>query len=263
MTKMKFAALALAFTAISAGSYAQTADEILQKHIDAIGGKAWDKVNTLKLVGSMNSSGFELGMTQTTVVNKGTRIDISAMGQNGYIIMTPTEGWTFMPFAGQTKPEKSSEEQVKQTADQINVKNTYLADKSFVVKAELDGMDTIENVNCYKLKITGKDGNERICYIEEKTYNMVRAEAKAKVGDEEQEAAVTFGNFKKLPEGITIPMTMGTQQGDLVFKTAEINKPVDEKIFKPTAAEIAGKATELEAPKPAAAPAGKPAPKKK
>ena len=38
--------------------HAQTADEIINKHIEAIGGKeAWKKVNSLKLTGSIVAQG--------------------------------------------------------------------------------------------------------------------------------------------------------------------------------------------------------------
>src|SRR5947209_6610963 len=78
---------------------AQNADEIIGKHIEAMGGTDnWNKINTMKLTGSVSANGMELGMTQTVVNDKGMRADINAMGMNGYTIVTPGEGWMYMPF---------------------------------------------------------------------------------------------------------------------------------------------------------------------
>lgn len=229
--KISVAALALTMTSTV---YAQTADDIINKHIDAVGGtKAWDKVKSIKMVGSMSAQGMEISVSQTIVNDKGFRTDISAMGQNGYMIITPTGGWTYMPFAGQTEPMELKAEDVKPMKGQLNYKNSQLVDKSQIAKAQMDGKDTIDSKPCTKLKVTDKEGGETEYYFDDKTYYIVRMEKKMKVGEEEQEMAVTYSDFKKQPEGIVVPMKVSQAQGDVTFKSVEINKPVDEKIFKP------------------------------
>lgn len=226
--------MALAISATALTSFAQTADQIIQKHIEAIGGtKNWDKIKTVKLVGAMSAQGMEIPVTQTIVNDKATRTDITAMGQTGYIIMTPTKGWQFMPFTGQTAPQEIPADQLKTNKSQLNYKNMQMVDKSLISKATLEGNDTINSVNCFKLKVTNKEGNEITCYFDAATYYLVRQETKVKVQDDEQEVGISYSNFKKQPEGIVIPMTMGTPQGDITFKSVEFNKPVDDKIFKP------------------------------
>ncbi len=230
--KLSIMALAISVTGISA--YAQTADEVIQKHIDAVGGtKSWDKIKSIKLVGSVSAQGMDIPMTQTIVNDKAMRMDISAMGQNGYVIMTTTKGWQFMPFAGMTEPKEVPAEQVKMSKSQLNYKNSQLVDKSLIKKATFEGKDSINSISCYKLKITDKDGEEMTCYFDAATYYMLRQERKVKVQDEEQEIGVTYSNFKKQPEGVVIPMNVSSPQGDVTYKSVEINKPVDEKIFKP------------------------------
>ena len=230
-------AIAISATGLTS-AFAQTGDEIIQKHIDAIGGtKNWNKIKSMKMVGSMNAQGMEINMTQTVVNEKGMRTDISLMGQNGFMIVTPTAGWMYMPFGGQqTKPEPMPEDQVKMQKGQLNYKNSQLADKAEITKSKLDGKDTVNDVACYKVNVTTKDGSEQSCYFDMKTYYMVRIEKKVKVKEEETEVAVNYSNFMKQSEGIVMPMTMGTPQGDITFKTIEINKPVDDKIFTPEVA---------------------------
>jgi hypothetical protein len=96
-------------------TYAQTAAEIVNKHIEAIGGlDAWKKVNSMVMTGTIKIQSAEIGLTQTVLNGKGSRQDISAMGMNGYMIVTPTAGWNFMPFQGQKTPEPITADDLKE-----------------------------------------------------------------------------------------------------------------------------------------------------
>lgn len=223
------------FTATGNRVAAQNADDIIQKHIAAIGGtEKWNGITSLKMVGSMNFGGVELGMTETLVSDKALRMDISAMGMAGFTIITPTEGWMYMPFQpGMDKVMPMPKEQVEASKNKLNMKGAYLTDRSKITTAEYVGRDTVNSAACYKLKITDVDGNSQVAYFDAATYYLVRSEMKVKVQDQEQEIAASFTNFQKLPEGIVVPMTISADQGDVNFKTIEINKPIDESVFKP------------------------------
>ncbi len=233
MKKTKLVLLAGIFSIATIGvAKAQNADEIIQKHIDAIGGTtAWNNIKTLKMKGSMSMMGMEIDMTQTVVNEKGMKMEINAGGQKGYTIITNTDGWMFMP--GMDKVTKLPIDQVKLSQQKLNIKMGQLVDKSTISKSEYIGIDTINSAPCYKILITDKDGNLQTDYFDTKTYYMMRSEMKVKNNGEDLEVAISYDDFKKQPEGIVFPMKLGTTQGDIVFKTLEINKPVDENIFKP------------------------------
>ena len=242
MKAIKFSILAaMMLTAGITTVKAQTADEIIQKHIDAIGGiENWNKVKSMKKVGTMSMQGVDLNMTVTTVNDKGMRTDISVMGMNGYVIVTPKEGWMFLPFQpGMDKVTPMPADQIKTAQAQLSVKYGQLLDKSEISKSEFIGKDTINNIACYKVKITDKQGNEETDFFDAATYYLVSSAHKVKIQEEEQEISANFSNFQKQPEGIVIPMTMTSPmgQGDITFKSIEINKPVNDKIFTPDPAD--------------------------
>jgi len=237
MKAIKLSMLAVTLATGITSAQAQTADEIINKHIAAIGGTdAWNKINSMKKIGSMSIQGMEIGYNETIVKGKGMRTDITAMGQNNFVILTPTAGWMYMPVQGSTEVTPLPADQLKLAASKLDVKNGMLADRSDVAKAELAGKDTINKVACYKVKITDKAGNERTDYFDASTYYIIRSEMVVKAGDEEKELSQSFSNFQKLPEGIVMPMTTSAPMGagDIVVTSVEINKPVDEKIFVPT-----------------------------
>ena len=55
-----------------------------------------------------------------------------------------------------------------------------------------------------------------------------------KADGKEVEATVNYSNFQKLPEGITVPMTVDSEMGPVAMKTIEVNPTEDESIFKPS-----------------------------
>ena len=247
LTSLALVILVAGFSTVKA----QNGEEILTKHITAVGGTAkWNSITSAKMVGSMNMGGMEICITQTILTDKAMRMDISAMGMNGYTIITPTEGWMYMPFQpGMDKVTPIPAEQIKASQDKLNMKGGYLVDRSKLKTVEYVGKDTMNTVPCYKIKVVDNDGNEQVAYIDMATYYLVRSELKVKVQDEDHEVAASYSNFQKLPEGIVMPMTVSAEQGDITFKTVELNKPIDEKIFKPEAPATTPAAGETEPPK--------------
>jgi hypothetical protein len=221
-------ALATLFTA-----QAQTADEIINKHIEAIGGAAnWKKVNSVITAGSLTVQGAEVSITSTIVHNKGARQDISVMGMSGYTIVSPTAGWNLAPWNGQTTAEAMTAEDVKESQDQLDAQGTLIDYKTKGHTVESLGTEDIEGTECHKLKITLKSGKTETIYLDPKSFYMVRMTGKQKANGQEVEVTTTFANYQKLPEGIVIPMSVTLPFGEMTVSKVEINKPVDESIFK-------------------------------
>ncbi len=237
MKQLKMAWLFTATLMVSVFSFAQTADEVIDKHLAAIGGK--EKLLTLSSVvmeGTLTVQGMEIPVKLTQVHNKGQRVDISAMGMNGYIIQTATEGWTYMPFQGQTKAEATPAEVVKETSDaQIDAQSILLNYKDKGHAVEFLGKEDVEGTECFKLKVTMKNGLVQTLFFDPSTYFNIKTITKSKASGQEVEQTQTYSNFKKLDEGFTFPFAMtGFGPGELVITKIEVNKPVDENLFKPS-----------------------------
>ncbi|MCW3121615.1 MAG: outer rane lipoproteinsorting protein [Flavipsychrobacter sp.] len=227
--------IATAVMILAAGAaQAQTADEIIQKHIDAIGGKKWDNIHSMKMSGGLSVQGMEVSMSQTVEDNKGMRMDLSILGNNCYTIITPKEGWVYMPIQpGMDKVTPMTEDELKMSQYKLNVRGVQIADKSLISKSDYLGIDSVNGVACYKVKVADKGGNLQTAYFDTKNYYLVRSESLVKIQDQEQEMGIDFSNFKTLPEGITMAMVWGTPQGDVTLKSIEVNKKYDDAIFKP------------------------------
>lgn len=235
MKALRIALLGLA-TASAFFAQAQTADEIISKYIDAIGGAdAWHKVNTLKTEGTLTVQGNIPVTVVSTVINgKGARQDISAVGMQGYQILTPAAGWGYMPFQGQTKAEPKTPEEVKEGADELDAQGTLVDYKTKGHTVTLLGKDDIDGVEAYKIQVQQKSGKTETLFFDPKTYYVIRSISKVKANGQEVEQTVNLSNYKKLPEGIVVPMSVTLPMGEMVISKVTINGPVDEAIFKPS-----------------------------
>ena len=233
MKALRIALVGLA-TAATFFAKAQTADEIVTKHLNAIGGAdAWKKVNSMKQTGSLTVQGANVTISNITVNNVGNRQDISVAGQSGYVIITPKAGWQYLPFNGQTKPEAMTEDDLKQGIDELDIQGNLLDYKAKGHTVEYLGKDDVDGTEAYKLKLTTKNGNVQTIYIDPATNYIIRTVSKRKGNGQEFDVTTNMSGYQKLPEGIVMPMTVSLPFGELKITKTEINGPVDEAIFKP------------------------------
>jgi hypothetical protein len=230
---MKRFLFSLLVTATAFSVNAQTAEEIVAKHIDAIGGaEAWKKVNSVKMEGTMQVQGAELAVTITVLNGKGARQDLSIMGMTGYQIVTPTEGWNYMPFQGQTTPEAMTAEDLAEYQDDLDAQGNLIDYAAKGHTVELMGKDDVDGTECFKLKITKKGGKSETIFVDPKSYLILRSVELRKANGQEIEVATNYSNYEKLPEGIIVPKSMTLPFGELIISKITINGDVDETAFK-------------------------------
>ncbi|MBS1589364.1 MAG: hypothetical protein JST52_07085 [Bacteroidetes bacterium] len=226
--------LVLGILLTTSTAFAQSAEEVISKHLTAIGGAdTWKKINTMKMSGSITAQGMEIPVTMTTVNKKGFRLDLTIMDANNYQIVTDKEGWMFFPIQGQQKPEPMTADDVKEMQDQLDIQGELVDYKTKGSKVEFLGKDDMEGTEVLKIKLIEKSGKEKTMFFDAGNYYKLKESQKLKANGKEMEVATTFSNFKKLPEGITVPFTIESPNGPVTLKSVEVNPKVEDKIFKP------------------------------
>lgn len=210
-------------------AHAQTADDVVNKYIDALGGK--EKLSSLKSVrftGNMSIQGNDIAITVTKLHMKGMRMDISVMGTENYQIVTPGKGISFMPVQGMASPTDMPEEQAKAAQSQLDVQGALLDYKDKGTSVELLGTDGSD----FKLKATYKNGISTTYFIGQKDYRLNKTVSKRTFNGEEMEIETTYSNYKQV-DGFWFPFTVTSSvQGETNYDKIETNIPVDESIFK-------------------------------
>ena len=211
---------------------AQTADDIIQKHITAIGGADnWKKINSVRKNCVRISRGVEIPVTITILQVKGFKNEYTINGMTGYTIITDKAGWNFNP-RGQQKAEAIPDESVKQAQDKLDIQGPLIDYKIKGNKVTYLGTDDVEGTECYKLKVILVSGKEETVFIDASNYYLVRTVEKIRANGKEQVQTTTYGDYEKLPEGIIYPMSFDNGGSSITIKKLEVNIPVSENFFK-------------------------------
>jgi hypothetical protein len=212
---------------------AQSLDEIVTKHVQAIGGlDNWNKLKSIRLECKLNVQGGDIKIFISQVDKVGMRQDIEAMGMKGYSIVTKTEGWNFMPFQGQTKPEPITADDLKNSQDDLNIRDEFITYKELGKKIEYLGKDDVEGMECHKIKMIDANGMETTYYMDTESYYVIKQVEKMKANGKEMENTTSFSNFEKTPEGIVYPMAIASGWGTADVVKFEFNPTLDANIFK-------------------------------
>ncbi|MGN6164366.1 MAG: hypothetical protein ACTHOF_07490 [Flavisolibacter sp.] len=218
-----------------ANAKAQTADDIIAKHVQAMGGKeAWGKINSIQEQGILNVNGTEISFTIIALHNKGSRQNISVAGLQGYTIYTPSSGWNFFPWQGHMKAEALTAEDVNENQDNLDVQGPLVDYKEKGHSAEYLGTDDFEGTDCYKIKLTEKSGKVITFYIDPSNYFIIHTVTLTKANGQEVETKTDYSNYQKLPEGVWVAMNISNGGNPLKIKKVEVNTSIDENTFKPT-----------------------------
>jgi hypothetical protein len=233
MKTVKFLLTFLVIGMLAVTSKAQNIDEILKKHADAIGGlENWAKIKTMKMDMVMKMQGMEIPIVATQVNCSAMRTDITVMGMSGYSIITKTNGWNFMPFQGQTKPEPMTEDILKSSQDELCLIDKLLRYKETGDKLEYLGTDDVDGTECLKLKLTDATGKESTYFLDSESNLLIKKTVKVMVNGQVVENSASMGNYQKQDGGIIVAMSMKTGGGEMEVKKITINPEVDENIFK-------------------------------
>ncbi|WP_128546083.1 outer membrane lipoprotein-sorting protein [Larkinella soli] len=219
---------------------AQTVDEVVEKHVQAMGGA--DKLNSLKSVrisSKMQVMGTEVTQTATAVHQKALRQDINAGGMTMTQVVEGDKGWGINPMMGQNEPTPTPDEQVKLMADQMDLTGSLFNFKNKGNTVELVGKEALGTADTYKLKVTKKNGGVEMVNLDAKSFLPLRVVVTAKVQGQDFRQEMTNSNFQQV-DGITFPFAMEVKNdaipgGGPIMVTVskvEVNPTIDETIFK-------------------------------
>ncbi len=218
--------------------FAQTADEIIAKYIKAIGGREKiDAVKTLRKTGRfVGGGGFEAPSLELSKRPNKLRTEFTMQGLTGITGYNGTAGWKIQPWGGKKDPEPLSEEELKGVIQDADFDGPLIDYKSKGHKVEYMGMEPVEGTDAYKIKLTLKDGDERVYYFDTDYYVPIKIEVKSIIRGEPVEYEVTLGDYKQV-DGWYLPFSVESgskgslQTSKTVYEKMEANVPMADSLF--------------------------------
>lgn len=221
---------------------AQTADEIINKSIDAIGGRELiSKIKSIHVereVEISSATGNATGSdTVNRVVGKCFKNEIELFYTNSpkqKIIMcvTDTNGWTINTTTGNSSAKPMSKEQYNVYKDNLQL-GTLINCEANGSKMELIGKDILNGASVYKLKWTDRFNDKWELYIDVTTYYLVKTIINRHTGETD---IYTSSDFRKTDFGFIVPFTTTLSSPQMnatrTVKKVVINQPIDPKIFE-------------------------------
>lgn len=226
---------AMLAVAVSATSFAQSVDDIVAKHIAAMGGA--EKLAAMKTVmveASMAAGGMDIPVKQTTVTGKGNKNEISIMGNDMIVVMSTEASWMQMPamMGGSGSPEDIPADKVKDAVKLvIDVAGPLFNYKEKGFKVELLGEEVVEGKKAHHLKISAGNDISMEQWLDTQTFLMVKDKQMA-MGQEQERLLSDY----KAVDGVMFSHTQKSQNpmaGELVttINKVTINGAVKDDVF--------------------------------
>lgn len=223
---------------------AQTVDDIINQYFENTGGREnWSKITSMRSTAKVKAQGMEF---PTIMLSKPDRQKISFVFQ-GMTMVQPafdgTTGWqtNFMNMKAE-KMEADDNEITK--AEAADFPDPFLRYKEKGYTAELQGNETIEGTDCFKVKLTKKpvmiDGKEEenatIYFFDKENYVPIMARSVVKKGPAKgKNAEATMSDYQEVG-GLMLPFSLeqkfeGQTMASIAIEKIELNVEIDEKEF--------------------------------
>lgn len=216
----------------------KTADEVITKYIEALGGrKALDAIKTIRMTGkNVMTGGMEMPITVEFKKPSSVRIDITFQGMNMIQAYDGKIGWRIMPFAGNLDPQKMSEDEAAIFESQADLEPFVdYAKKGHKVK--LLGKKDADGSEAYEIALTRKDGTVEHHFFDAEFFLPIKVTGTQKMQGMEMEYDKSLGDYKKV-SGVMIAHSITNQAkgnpmagSTLTFEKTEVNIDIPDSRF--------------------------------
>lgn len=218
-------------------AHTQTLDEVVARWVEARGGMDKLKsVQTERITLKLHAGSFEASIVQIQKRPDKARQEFILQGMAQVQAYDGKTGWQLNPFEGRRDAELLSEDDTKGLVEQADIDGPLVDYAQKGHKAELVGHDDVEGTDCYKIKLTLKNGDIRYIYLDTDSMMEIKLESQTMIRGAIREGETYYGDYEKV-DGIYVPFAIESgQKGDpnrakLTVEKVEFNVPVDDSIF--------------------------------
>jgi len=221
------------FVKENGGKLATTAEEVIERHVEATGGReAWEKVKTMVLVFSIQSSGGQ----QTRIVRMYKRPYYFRQGLESSGRFTATDGKSVWSVSdkGWRKIGGDSHPYIKMAS----IDNWFIDYSTKKVSYTFIGLEYFNGSPVYHLRRTFWDGYQEDLFFSALTTLLTEIKSDYVQGQPFMKSYKSLWNYREI-EGLKIPYVFIRNVGSMepphggVFEEVKINVPLDDSLFIP------------------------------
>ncbi len=224
-----------------------TLEEVLAMNLEARGGA--DNIANMKsarFTGKMTMGpGMEVPVVMEWQRPNKVRMDMVLQGQTITQAYDGETAWAYMPIMGKTAPEKLPKDQAKSLVDTADAIEGPLVNwKEKGNQVEYLGVEEIDGTDGHKLKVTLKNGNEQVIYLDTEYGLEFKQFSKTEIQGQTIEVETDIGDYKEVGDLIMahsmetkVPGAPASQT--ITIDKAEINIDLDADRFSMPATEEA------------------------
>ncbi|HTS36589.1 MAG TPA: hypothetical protein VMH04_13020 [Candidatus Solibacter sp.] len=236
---MRHAVIMLAAVAcLSVFALAQTADELVNKNIQARGGMEKIKaIKSVKMTGKLNGGGgFTAAVGQENERPNLVRETFSLQGMTAVTAYDGTTGWQIQPFGGKKDPELMGEDSLRDLLLDADFDGPLVDYKEKGNTVEYLGHDIVDGDDALRLKVTLKDGDIIYYFLDPDTFLEIRKEVQEFIRGSVRESVYEMGSYKPV-QGVMYPFSVsqGTKdnpaQQTTTVEKMEVNMSFDKADF--------------------------------
>lgn len=201
MIRKTLAILALLLAAVALPVAAEmTLDEILATNVESRGGmEALKNIETLRMEGHMAmGAGMEAPLTLEIRRPNSMRMEFVFQGMTGIQAYNGETGWQIMPFGGSSEPEKMTGSELEQVIDQADIDGPLVDYEEKGHTLELLGTEDVDGTEAYKLKLTKKNGDETIMFLDTEYCLEIKSQSTITARGMEMDIEVSYGDYKEV-----------------------------------------------------------------
>jgi len=229
---------------------AQSVDDVIKSHIDAMGGA--ERLSALRSLYSESiavmANGNEVSTKVWRVQDRLVRREIDFGMGNMKMVVTDKEGWSTNPRSGGAF-EAMPPDRADGMRSEMDLPGPLFNYASKGHKAELLGKEDVNGKSCPVVKLTLKSGRDITYYFDPATFYILRTKTKgggmmrgagggAGGGggqrNPDQEVLTDYSDYRKTPEGYVFAHTVTVvgMGAAMNMEKIEVNPKIDEKLFK-------------------------------
>jgi hypothetical protein len=201
-----------AMTMFSVGARAQSVDDIIAKNVQAHGGL--DKLKTVRSIRTLakfSQGSFHADVRQENKRPDKVREEFVIQGMAQIQAYDGKTGWQISPFGGRKDPDLLSQDDMKSLVVDADMDGPLVNYKDKGHKAELVGHDSVEGTDCFKIKLSMKNGDVRYYYLDADSFLELKLEVQTTIRGALQESELYYGDYEQV-NGIYYPFAIEQAQ---------------------------------------------------